>query len=62
MRRCPYLEFPFDPDNWTPERRDFMISPQDRPMIDDQGCLRLPEKPGLGFDLDQEALKRCRIR
>jgi D-galactarolactone cycloisomerase len=50
----PYLEFPYDPPGWTPERRDFMLS---EPLaIDGDGMLRVPDAPGLGIQLDEEAI------
>ena len=50
----PYLEFPYDPPGWTPERRDFMLA---QPVtIDDDGWLTVPETPGLGIELDHEAV------
>ena len=58
---CPYLELPFDPPGWTPGRRDFMILPEDRPVIDAEGYLNLSPKPGLGFELDKGALDRYRV-
>jgi D-galactarolactone cycloisomerase len=45
----PYLEFPYDPPGWTPERRDFMLTEPVR--IDADGCLAVPDAPGLGFEL-----------
>jgi D-galactarolactone cycloisomerase len=46
----PYLEFPYDPPTWTPERRDFMLG---APIgIDDDGCVAVPSQPGLGIELD----------
>jgi D-galactarolactone cycloisomerase len=54
----PYLEFPFDPPGWTPARRDFMLA---EPLTIDDGCLSVPDAPGLGLVLDDEALERWRI-
>jgi L-alanine-DL-glutamate epimerase-like enolase superfamily enzyme len=55
----PYLEFPFDPPGWTPERRDF---PLVRPVaIDTDGCVVVPDTPGLGVELDPEAVERWRL-
>jgi L-alanine-DL-glutamate epimerase-like enolase superfamily enzyme len=55
----PFLEFPYDPPGWTPERRDFMLA---SPLqIDDSGCLRAPAGPGLGIELDEEAVARYAI-
>jgi D-galactarolactone cycloisomerase len=45
----PYIEFPYDPPGWTPERRDFMLAEPIR--IDADGCLVVPRRPGLGFEL-----------
>jgi L-alanine-DL-glutamate epimerase-like enolase superfamily enzyme len=45
----PYLEFPYDPPSWTPERRDFMLTEPVR--IEADGCLAVPDAPGLGFEL-----------
>lgn len=50
----PYLEFPYDPPGWTPERRDFMLAAPVR--IDGEGCVGLPAAPGLGIELDEEAV------
>ena len=45
----PYLEFPYDPPGWTPARRDFMLA---EPLVPDaDGCLAVPETPGLGIGL-----------
>jgi L-alanine-DL-glutamate epimerase-like enolase superfamily enzyme len=50
----PYLEFPYDPPGWTLDRRDFPLT---RPIrIDEDGLLTLPERPGLGIELDEERL------
>jgi D-galactarolactone cycloisomerase len=55
----PYLEFPFDPPGWTPERRDF---PLVRPIrVEPDGCIAVPDAPGLGVDLDLDAIERWRI-
>jgi D-galactarolactone cycloisomerase len=52
----PFIEFPYDPPGWTPERRDFMLAEPIRPGPD--GVLRVPTTPGLGVVLDETALKR----
>ena len=52
----PFIEFPYDPPGWTPERRDFMLGEPVRPGPD--GILRVPAAPGLGVVLDETALKR----
>jgi L-alanine-DL-glutamate epimerase-like enolase superfamily enzyme len=52
----PYLEFPYDPPGWTPERRDFFLA---EPIgIDADGCVPVPNRPGLGAVLSPDAVKR----
>jgi D-galactarolactone cycloisomerase len=55
----PYFEVPFDPPGWTPRRRDFMLAePLD---IDTDGYLTVPQRPGLGIELDEAAVARWRV-
>ena len=55
----PYLEFPYDPPGWTPERRDFFLT---EPVgIDAAGCIRVPAEPGLGARIDADAVARWRV-
>jgi D-galactarolactone cycloisomerase len=56
----PYLELPYDPPGWTPERRDFMLVEPLRP--DRDGLLAVPDRPGLGVELDEDAVRRFRVR
>ena len=50
----PYLEFAYDPPAWTPQRRDFMLA---APVaVDDEGFVHVPSAPGLGVELDEEAV------
>jgi len=55
----PFLEFPFDPPSWSIERRDFMLAETVR--VDAGGQLVVPDRPGLGFDLDEDALAHYRV-
>ena len=55
----PYLEYPYDPPGWTPERRDFMLTQPLRP--DGGGFLRVPDRAGLGVELDEEALRHFAV-
>jgi D-galactarolactone cycloisomerase len=50
----PYLEYPYDPPSWTPERRDFMLA-EPVPVHGD-GMVRVADAPGLGIRLDEEAV------
>lgn len=54
----PFLEFPYDPPGWTPERRDFFLA---EPLtIDADGCLNVPRAPGLGAVIDEATVARLR--
>ncbi|WP_329059413.1 mandelate racemase/muconate lactonizing enzyme family protein [Amycolatopsis sp. NBC_01480] len=56
----PYFEFPFDPPGWTPRRRDFMLA--EPVTVTAAGELAVPSQPGLGFELDEQAVAHWRIR
>jgi L-alanine-DL-glutamate epimerase-like enolase superfamily enzyme len=56
----PYVEFPYDPPGWTEQRRDFFLS---QPvLIDSEGCLAVPDEPGLGAAIDEAAVARWALR
>jgi L-alanine-DL-glutamate epimerase-like enolase superfamily enzyme len=52
----PFIEFPYDPPGWTPERRDAFLAEPIRPGAD--GVLRVPSAPGIGAVLDEDAIRR----
>ena len=61
----PYIEFPFDPPGWTPERRDFML--REPVTVESDGMVVVPDRPGLGIELDDErvafhAVDRATVR
>jgi L-alanine-DL-glutamate epimerase-like enolase superfamily enzyme len=56
---CPYLEVPFDPPAWSPERRDWLL-PVTVEIASD-GTIGPPEGPGLGVVPDFDALEEYRI-
>jgi L-alanine-DL-glutamate epimerase-like enolase superfamily enzyme len=52
----PFIEVPYDPPGWTPERRDAFLAEPIRPDAD--GVLRVPARPGLGAVIDEAAVAR----
>ena len=50
-----WVEWPFDPPEWSLERRDY---PLRTPITADGGWVTLGDEPGLGVELDEEALAR----
>ncbi|MFW6125875.1 MAG: mandelate racemase/muconate lactonizing enzyme family protein [Chloroflexota bacterium] len=54
---CPYCEYPYEPPGWVPEARDFMLA--EPLLIDGDGYIAMPQKPGLGVELDLDRIKAC---
>ncbi|HEX4184103.1 MAG TPA: mandelate racemase/muconate lactonizing enzyme family protein [Caulobacteraceae bacterium] len=56
---APFLEFPFDPPEWSLDRRDFMLA---EPLAADaEGWITLTDEPGLGFQLNEDLLAKTLI-
>lgn len=56
---APFIEFPYDPPEWSLDRRDFMLeAPLD---VDANGELVLSQTPGLGIVLDEARLEATRV-
>ncbi len=55
----PYVEVPFDPPAWSPERRDWLLGSTLEIAAD--GTIAPPPGPGLGLEIDFVALERWRI-
>jgi D-galactarolactone cycloisomerase len=54
----PFVELPYDPPGWTPERRDWMLA---EPLVAEDGHIELPPGAGLGLVLDEERLAAYRL-
>ena len=54
VSRAPFIEYPFDPPGWTPERRDFILP---APIEAREGYVTLPDGPGLGLKIDWQRLQ-----
>jgi L-alanine-DL-glutamate epimerase-like enolase superfamily enzyme len=50
-----WCEFPYDPPGWVPEARDFMLAEPFR--VDGDGNVVVPDRPGLGIELDVEKIE-----
>lgn len=53
------LEYPYAPPGFVPEVRDAMLV---EPFMAENGKMPVPETPGLGFVVDEEALRRYAVR
>jgi L-alanine-DL-glutamate epimerase-like enolase superfamily enzyme len=59
MADAPFLEFPYDPPEWGLDRRDYMLAePLD---VGRDGYILLPDRPGMGYEPAEEALRKTRI-
>ena len=59
LTNAPFLEFPFDPPEWSLERRDFMMT--ETSDITKEGMVALSDRPGFGVELEEPRLKKLRI-
>ncbi len=58
MADTPFLEFPFDPPEWSLERRDYLM---EEPLaVDANGWITLSERPGMGYAPDEARLRATR--
>jgi L-alanine-DL-glutamate epimerase-like enolase superfamily enzyme len=53
LSSSPFLEVPYDPPGWTPERRDFVLA--EPVAVGADGVVRVPASPGLGIQLSGDA-------
>lgn len=60
LSTAPFCEFPFDPPEWTPARRDYILPTHIEADI--QGMATLPDAPGLGVSIDWQAIEPLRIQ
>jgi L-alanine-DL-glutamate epimerase-like enolase superfamily enzyme len=54
-----WFEFPHEPPGWPAAALSQMLI--EKPWIDRDGCLAVPDRPGFGIELDQEFVKRCTV-
>jgi L-alanine-DL-glutamate epimerase-like enolase superfamily enzyme len=59
MADAPFLEFPYDPPEWGLDRRDYMLAtPLD---VGTDGYILLPDRPGMGYELAEDVLRKTMI-
>jgi len=58
LMNAPFVEFPYDPPEWSPERRDFMMA---EPYVAKDGFVDITDRPGLGVVYDEGKLARTRV-
>ncbi|MEE2775396.1 MAG: mandelate racemase/muconate lactonizing enzyme family protein [Acidobacteriota bacterium] len=55
-KACRLCEFPYEPPGWTTEGREAILA--ETLEIDEDGCVPVPQRPGLGLVIDEEKLRR----
>jgi L-alanine-DL-glutamate epimerase-like enolase superfamily enzyme len=55
-RNSPWIEFPFDPPHVVPDNFHAVLT--ERPSLDREGFVAVPQRPGLGCEIDPDALRR----
>jgi len=53
-----WCEYPIEPPGFVPEARDFML---EEPVIPEDGMITPPDAPGLGLDVDWDAVEDAEI-
>ena len=53
VNNCPILEFPYEPESWSPQARDAMLA---QPFLPKDGWLEVPTGPGFGIELSPEGM------
>jgi L-alanine-DL-glutamate epimerase-like enolase superfamily enzyme len=59
LSTAPFVEYGFDPPGWTPERRDYILPAPLLPSA--PATITLTDVPGLGVEIDWQALEPLRI-
>jgi L-alanine-DL-glutamate epimerase-like enolase superfamily enzyme len=55
---CPYIEYPCDPPSYSIDVWQMLLTEEIR--IDKEGYLPVPQKPGLGVELNEEIVRKYR--
>jgi L-alanine-DL-glutamate epimerase-like enolase superfamily enzyme len=59
LGETPFLEFPYDPPEWSLDRRDFLMA---EPFaVGADGWIELSDAPGMGHRIDEDRLARTRF-
>lgn len=58
LPNCQWFEYPYDPPGWDHPANHLLFS---EPFRFEDGCVLVPQRPGLGFSLDRERLEYYRL-
>ena len=54
VENCPLVEYPYDPPILMPETTQTVV--KEPLLVEADGCIQVPDKPGLGIEIDEERL------
>lgn len=56
---CEWAEYPIEYNSWVPEVRDGILT---EPItVGKDGYIKIPDKPGLGIEIDEEKVKKFKV-
>jgi len=56
VRNCPFVEYPLEPPALTVETQHGII--KEPILIGKDGCVQVPQRPGIGIEIDEEYVKK----
>lgn len=56
VRNCPFVEYPLEPPALTVETQHSLL--KEPILIDKEGCVQVPQLPGIGVEIDEDMVKR----
>jgi len=59
ISNASWFEFPHEPPGWPAAALSQMLI--EKPWIDSDGCLAVPDRPGFGIELDDAFVERCTV-
>ena len=59
VNNCPFIEYCYDPPHWDYKIRDLMLT--EPLVVDKDGYINVPQKPGLGVEINHELMDRYTI-
>ena len=54
ISNCPFIEYTLDPPALIPEVLHLIL--KEPILIDDEGFVQIPQKPGIGVEIDEDAI------
>ncbi len=60
VENCPMVEYAYDPPILTPSTTQTLVA--EPILVGDDGCVQVPDGPGLGIELDEGWLARETVR